>query len=82
MAEESKTKTTRLINWLHENVKGDELKIVYIHDGEKATLGLSDPKSREVFIIGSNFSLSHLIKDNKDGKHYENMKHALHGLNE
>lgn len=76
-AETGSAKLARFVNWLHEYVKGDKLKIVYIHDNKQCTLGLSDSETNQVFLIGSSFDLGHVIKDTKQGEHYQKMKNIL-----
>jgi len=77
-SEIKKPKIARLIHWIHEWVEGDQLKIVYIHDGDICTIGLSDSKSKQVFLLGSMFDLQHLINEEKgNGEHYKNMANIV-----
>jgi hypothetical protein len=67
MSKNQKMKT--LVEWIHESVKGPHLEIVKVTDCHVTILGLKDPKSDEVFVLGNMHDLTFLLNGNdRDGR--------------
>lgn len=60
----------KLLDWLHENVRGQELEIVYITDMDKTVMGLKDKGTNQVFIVGNNHDLTYIVNDKRDRPEY------------
>jgi hypothetical protein len=55
-----------LLDWLHNSVRGESLRIVKITDLEKTILGLQDGVTGEVYAVGNLHDLTFVLEGNKD----------------
>jgi hypothetical protein len=58
-----------LLDWLHNSVFSDSLKIVKVTDLKNTVLGLQCEKTGEVFIVGNLHDLTFILNGNTDKKY-------------
>jgi hypothetical protein len=53
------------LDWLHNSVRGDHLRIVKVTDLNKTVLGLQDEKTGEIYIVGNLYDLTFILEGNE-----------------